>query len=154
MYKEFIENEKYPRKNAEIADTHNSFDSCGWVLEEHELVIDIDCLSKKKIEKLITLFNIQTQTVWTTRGAHFYFKKPQSFRGSRAVCPFGFEVEYKHSKNTNAVTIKQNGTFVLLKMKGFGKICPSSFIQGERLTSLLGMDEGRRSKSSYFLLTV
>ena len=68
------------------------------LLEENELIVDIDCLSKKKIEKLISLFNIQTQTVWTTRGAHFYFKKPQSFRGSKAVCPLGFEVEYKHTK--------------------------------------------------------
>ena len=50
---------------------------------------------------MISLFNIKTQIVWTTRGAHFYFKKPKGFKGSKKVCPLGFEVEYKHDKNTS-----------------------------------------------------
>ena len=150
MYKEFIENEKYPRKNAEIADTHDSFKSCGWIIEENELIVDIDNLSKKKIEKLISLFNIQTQTVWTTRGAHFYFKKPQSFRGSKAVCPLGFEVEYKHTKNTNAVTIKQNGELRIIENEGIREDLPEFFRTRRRLTSLLGMDEGEGRNQALF----
>ena len=148
MYKEFVNNEKYPRKDAEIADSHETFESCGWILKENEVVIDIDNIEKTKIEKIISLFNIKTQIVWTNRGAHFYFKKPEAFRGSRKVCPLGFEVEYKHIKNTQAITIKQNGELRLMENEGIREDLPDIFYTKKRLDSLLGMDEndGRNNK--------
>lgn len=148
MYKEFIDSEKYPRKDAEIADSHESFDSCGWILTENELVVDIDSIEKSKIEKIISLFNIKTQIVWTKRGAHFYFKKPESFRGSKKACPLGFEVEYKHIKNTQATTIKQNGELRLIENEGIREDLPDIFYSRKRLESLLGLDEndGRNNK--------
>ena len=148
MYKEFVNSEKYPRKAAEIADSHEAFESCGWVLKDNELVVDIDKLEKSKIEKIISLFNIRTQIVWTSRGAHFYFKKPESFRGSSKICPLGFEVEYKHTKNTQATTIKQNGELRLIENEGIREDLPEIFFTRRRLESLLGMDEndGRNNK--------
>lgn len=148
MYKEFVNNEKYPRKDAEIADSHESFESCGWILKENEVVVDIDNIEKSKIEKIISLFNIKTQIVWTKRGAHFYFKKPESFRGSRKICPLGFEVEYKHIKNTQATTIKQNGELRLIENEGIREDLPDIFYTKKRLDSLLGLDEhdGRNNK--------
>jgi putative DNA primase/helicase len=150
VYKEFIADEKYPRKNAEIADSHETFDSCGWIVEEHEVIVDVDTLPKKKIEKLINLFNIRTQIVWTTRGAHFYYKKPQGFRGSKQVCPLGFEVEYKHKKNTEAITIKQKGELRIIDNEGIREDLPEIFFTRRKLDSLLGMDEGEGRNQAMF----
>jgi putative DNA primase/helicase len=148
MYKEFEDDKKYAKKDADVADSHESFESCGWILTENEVVVDIDNIEKSKIEKIINLFNIKTQIVWTSRGAHFYFKKPESFRGSRKVCPLGFEVEYKHSKNTQATTVKQNGELRLIENEGIREDLPEIFYSRKRLDSLLGMDEteGRNNK--------
>ena len=112
------------------------------------MVVDLDSLEKAKIEKIISLFNIKTQIVWTTRGAHFYFKKPTGFKGSKKICPLGFEVEYKHTKNTQATTIKQNGELRLIENEGIREDLPEIFYTRKRLESLLGMDEndGRNNK--------
>jgi putative DNA primase/helicase len=150
VYKEFIDDEKFPRKNAEVADSHETFQSCGWIVEENEVIVDIDTLPKKKLEKLIQLFNIQTQTVWTSRGAHFYFKKPQGFRGSKQVCPLGFEVEFKHKKNTEAVTVKQNGELRIMDNEGIREDLPEIFFTRRKLNSLLGMDEGEGRNQAMF----
>jgi putative DNA primase/helicase len=150
VYKEFIDSEKYPRKKAEIADSHEIFKSCGWVLKEDELVVDIDNLEKPKIEKIISLFNIKTQIVWTTRGVHFYFKKPQAFKGSKKVCPLGFEIEYKHSKNTEATTVKQNGELRIIENDGVREDLPEIFFTKRRLNPLLGMDEGEGRNNALF----
>ena len=139
---EFIENEKFPRKDAEISDTHETFGTCGWILNDDEVVVDIDCLEKDKIEKIITMFNVKTQTVWTTRGAHFYFKKPQGFKGAKKICPLGFEVEYKHSKNTKATTIKQNGELRIIENEGIREDLPEIFYTRKILKPLDGLDEG------------
>ena len=143
-----MNDEKFPRRNAETADSHETFDSCGWILQEHEIVVDVDNLDKAKIEKIISLFNIKTQIVWTKRGAHFYFKKPESFKGSKKVCPLGFEVEYKHIKNTQATTIKQNGELRLIENEGIREDLPEIFFTRKRLEPLLGLDEndGRNNK--------
>lgn len=151
MYKEFIDAEKFPRKTAETADSHHTFESCGWVLQDNEIVIDIDCLEKSKIEKIISLFNIGTQIVWTKRGAHFYFKKPESFRHiSKKVCPLGFEIEYKHIKNTVATTIKQNGELRLIENEGIREELPEIFYSRKRLDSLLGLDESEGRNNRLF----
>jgi putative DNA primase/helicase len=142
VYKEFLNDEKYPRKDAEISDSHETFDSCGWILNDEEVVVDVDCLQKSVIERIISLFNIKTQTVWTNRGAHFYFKKPQGFKGAKKVCPLGFEVEYKHSKNTQATTIKQNGELRIIDNDGIREDLPEIFYSKKQLKSLLGLDAG------------
>jgi putative DNA primase/helicase len=150
VYKEFIDDEKFPRKSAEISDTHETFDSCGWVLKDNEVVVDIDCLQKDKIERIITLFNIKTQIVWTQRGAHFYFKKPQGFKGAKKVCPLGFEVEYKHNKNTDSTTIKQNGELRIIDNENIREDLPEIFYTKKVLKPLLGLDSGEGRNNMLF----
>jgi putative DNA primase/helicase len=150
VYKEFIDNEKFPRKGAEISDSHETFDSCGWILTDDEVAVDVDCLQKSVIEKIISLFNIKTQIVWTTRGAHFYFKKPQGFKGTKKVCPLGFEVEYKHSKNTQAITVKQNGELRIIENEGVREELPEIFYTKKILKPLLGMDKGEGRNNGLF----
>jgi putative DNA primase/helicase len=148
VYIEFVDNEKYPKKNADIADSHEAFMDAGYVLTENDLIIDVDNISKNVIEKLISLFNIKTQIVWTPRGAHFYFKKPQGFKGGRKVCPLGFEVEYKHISNTKYITIKQQGKLRVIENEGVREDLPDFFYSRKRLDTLLGLDEhdGRNNK--------
>lgn len=150
MYKEFIDNEKFPRKDAEISDTHKTFDSCGWVVKEDEVIVDVDVLPKKTIERIISLFNIKTQTVWTSRGAHFYFKKPKGFKGARKICPLGFEVEYKHSKNTDSITIKQNGELRIIENEDEREELPEIFYSRKVLKPLLGLDSGEGRNNMLF----
>lgn len=146
---EYEKGKKYAKRNADIADTHESFQDAGYILTENDLIVDIDNLEKEIIKKIISMFNIKTQIVWTDRGAHFYFKKPQGFKGSTKVCPLGFEVEYKHSKNTpNGVTIKRNGKMREMENAGIREDLPDIFYCNRRLEPLLGMDdnEGRNKK--------
>jgi putative DNA primase/helicase len=147
VYIELVENKKYPKKNADISDNPESFKDAGYIIQENDLIIDVDSLEKSVIRKIITYFNIKTQIVWTNRGAHFYYKKPQGFKGSRKVCPLGFEVEYKHSKNTQAVTVKQNGEMRIFENEGIREDLPDIFFSRKKLDSLLGLDasEGRNN---------
>lgn len=143
MYIEYVKGGKHAARNAEIADTPDVFDDAGYLLTENDLIIDVDNIEKSVIEKIISMFNIKTQIVWTNRGAHFYFKKPKGFKGSKKVCPLGFEVEYKHIKNTpNGVCIKQDGKKRNTQNEGFREDLPDIFFINRKLESLLGMDEG------------
>jgi putative DNA primase/helicase len=141
-YVEFLEGKKYPAKSADRSNSHESFKNAGYVITEDEVIVDIDCLDKDVIEKAITFFNIKTQIVWTTRGAHFYFSKPTGFRTSKKVCPLGFEVEYKTSKNSRFVTIKQNGELRKIENEGVREELPEIFFTQRRLESLLGLEDG------------
>lgn len=124
MYVEFEPGQKYAAKKADISDTCENFRDAGYLLEKSDLVVDIDELPKEKIEKLLATFHINTQTVWTERGAHLYFKKPQNFRGATKVCPLGFPIEFKHSANTQAVTIKRNGIMRKVENEGVREDLP------------------------------
>ena len=150
MYIEFNHNEKYPNKNADIADNHEAFNDAGYLLTENDLIVDVDVLEKSTIEKIIMMFNIKTQIVWTTRGAHFYFKKPIGFKGSKKVCPMGFEVEYKHDKNTKAITIKQGGKLRIIENEGVREDLPEIFFTRKKLESLLGLGEADGRNNALF----
>lgn len=147
MYIEFLNNEKYPKKGADISDTPEAFKDAGYILQENDLIIDVDNIEKPIIEKIISLFNIKTQIVWTTRGAHFYYKKPQGFKGNKRVCPLGFEVEYKHIKNTKWITVKQQGEMRIIDNENEREELPEIFFTRKKLESLLGLDanEGRNN---------
>lgn len=142
MYIEFKEGEKHAAQYADVSDDHTSFKDAGYVLTDNDLIVDIDNLPKETIEKMITLFNIKTQIVWTDRGAHLYFKKPSAFRGATRVCPLGFEVEYKHIKNTKDITIKRNGIMRTIENEGTREDLPGFLFSNKKLDSLLGLDDG------------
>lgn len=150
MYIEFNSNEKYPKRDADIADTPEHFIDAGYLLTENDLIVDIDNLDKKVIEKMISLFNIKTQLVWTTRGIHFYFKKPPGFKASKKVCPMGFEIEYKHIKNTKAITVKQAGKMRIIENEGIREDLPQIFFSRKKLESLLGLGEADGRNNALF----
>jgi len=149
-YVEFLEGKKFPAKNADRASSHEVFKDAGYVLGEKEVVVDIDCVDKSVIEKAISFFNIKTQIVWTTRGAHFYFLKPENFKGNKKVCPLGFEVEYKTSKNSHYVTIKQNGELRKIENEGVREELPEIFYTHRRLDPLLGLGDGEGRNGAMF----
>lgn len=147
-YIEFLEGKKFPKKNADRAPDPKAFKDAGYLLREADLVIDIDNIPKPIIEKMISFFNIHTQIVWTDRGAHLYFKKPEGFKGNKIICPLGFEIEYKHTKNTAHVTIKQDGKMRPIENEGKREDLPEIFKNKRNLKSLVGLDEhdGRNSE--------
>jgi len=149
-YIEFNENEKFAKKGADIADTPDSFKDAGYIIKEEEVIVDVDNIPKEVIKKAISLFNIKTQTVWTTRGAHFYFKKPRGFSVSKKVCPLGFEVEYKHIKNTKAITIKRNGELREVENEGIREELHPIFYTRKHLKSLFGLDEHEGRNNALF----
>lgn len=152
MYIEFIENEKFPKRNAAKADTPESFRDAGYIMTENDLVIDVDVLEKSIIKRIIEMFNIKTQIVWTPRGAHFYFKKPQGFneRSKQKICPLGFMVEYKHHKNSKYITVKQGGEMRIFENEGVREDLPDIFYCNKRLDTLLGIEDGEGRNNALF----
>ncbi|MBW8383102.1 MAG: hypothetical protein K0M69_11355, partial [Youngiibacter sp.] len=150
MYMEFIEGEKHGGYNPVLSNTHDNFKDAGYVLTDDDLVVDIDSLDKDTIRKMLDTFNIKTQTVWTERGVHLYFKKPSTFRGAKKICALGFEIEFKHSKNTKAVTIKRNGILRTIENEGIRESLPEVFALNKRFESLLGMNEGDGRNNALF----
>lgn len=147
---EFLPNKKFPKQGADIADTPDAFTDAGYCIEEKDLIIDVDNIEKPIIEKIITMFNIKTQIVWTNRGAHFYYRKPQGFKGNKKVCPLGFEVEYKHLGNSKYITVKQDGKLRIVENEGIREDLPSFFFTRKKLDSLLGIDEAEGRNSALF----
>lgn len=150
MYVEFIEGEKHAKQYADMADDHTAFKDAGYVLTDNDLIVDIDGFEKSKIEKMVSLFNIKTQIVWTDRGAHLYFKKPIGFKGATRVCPLGFEVEYKHMTNTKYITIKRNGVLRTIENNGTREDLPDFLFSRKKLESLLGLDAGEGRNKALF----
>lgn len=122
MFIEYKEDQKHGGKPeyGEKAESMDAFKDCGQLLSDDDVVIDIDHLPKDAIKAMIKDFNIKTETVWTTRGVHLYFKKPASFtRAQNGICKLAFEIE-QHTKTTNpgGMTVKRNG--VERKIENFG----------------------------------
>jgi putative DNA primase/helicase len=150
VYIEFKEGEKFAGQYADQSESHTSFKDAGYVLTENDLIVDIDTLEKDKIRKLVSLFNIKTQIVWTDRGAHLYFKKPTGFKGAKKVAPVGFEVEYKHLKNTKYITIKRNGTLREIENMGVREDLPDCLYARKKFDNLLGFDDGDGRNAALF----
>lgn len=111
MFIEFVKGTKHAGSNAEKSETMDSFEDCGMLLTDEDIVIDIDHLPKEAIRAMIDEFGLKTRTVWTDRGAHLWFRKPSWFtRRKDGICRLGFEIE-QHNKgsNPNGVTVKRNG---------------------------------------------
>lgn len=141
MYIEYNENQKHPPKNAEISEQLETFKDAGYILEDNDLVIDIDNIPKETIKALINTFNIKTHTVWTDRGVHFYFKKPEGFKGAKGLTPVGIDVEYKHEKNTKSVTVKRNGKSRKVEYENMRESLPDIFKKG-KYQQLQGLEDG------------
>lgn len=153
MFIEFKPGEKHTGKTkgkGEVSDRIDAFPDAGYILEENDLIVDIDNLDQSTIQAFLRTFNIATQTVYTTRGVHLYFRKPKGFRGAKRVTSLGVEVEFKHIKNTEAVTIKQNGVTRKIENNGIRQELPDFLQVNRKFVSLLGMDEGEgRNQALY-----
>lgn len=150
MYVEFLPNQKHAKKGADISETHEHFRDAGYILNDNEVVVDIDILDKEVIKKLVNTFNIKTQIVWTTRGAHLYFKRPDGFKRAKGVCALGFDVEFKTSSNTHAITIKQKGELRQIDNKGVREDLPLIFALNKKFLNLNGYGEGDGRNQSLF----
>lgn len=144
MYVEhFNDTAKHAKKGADISEFHDGFRNAGYILKENDLIVDIDNMPKKTITAMIERFNINTQIVWTDRGAHLYFKKPVGFRGAQGVAPIGFPVEWKHIKNTKDITIKRKGVLRDIDNKHTREELPFILSNDRRkLEDMTGLDEG------------
>lgn len=154
MFIEYKPGEKHAGSNAEISETMDSFVDCGLLLTNEDIVIDIDHLPKESIKALMKDFGIVTQTIWTDRGAHLWFKKPSWFtRRSDGVCRLGFEIEtHNHSTNPKGMTVKRNG--VARQIDNFGKqafLPPYFKIDTKtKYKDLTGMSEGEGRNKALF----
>lgn len=108
MYQEFVPNKKIPTSAERISPHHTDFMDCGYVIQEDEVIIDIDNLAKDKIKKMIHIFGLNTETVWTDKGAHLYFKLNGQLGKKNGICALGFPIESK-TVNNKYVTVKRNG---------------------------------------------
>lgn len=141
-YVEYKKGMKHGAADADESETHESFEDCGLKLTDTDLVVDIDDLPKETIHAIIQFFNIKTQTIWTDRGVHFYFKKPENFKGANGISALGFKVEYKHIKNTKSVTVKRDGVLRKIEYNGIREDLPDFFEINRKIKDeLLGLGE-------------
>lgn len=153
MYVEFEKGQKYSNAISDISDSHDCFEDAGRILTDSDYIVDIDNVAKDVIKKLLVTFDIKTQTVWTERGAHMYFKRPDNFRrGANRVSPLGFTYEIKHKGNTKAVTIKRNGKLRTIENEGIREDAPFIFTSNKKFDVLYGMDDGEGRNNALFKL--
>lgn len=150
-YIEYKKGEKHAAKNADESENHESFYDAGYKLTNDDLIIDIDDVSKDVIQNMLTWFDIKTETVWTDRGAHLYFIKPDGFKGANSITALGFPAEYKHSVNTKSVTVKRNGVLRDIENPGYRQELPDILKINRKIkTSLLNMDDGDGRNNALF----
>lgn len=158
MFIEYKEGQKHGGnvKDAEKSESMDAFKDCGQLLSDTDVVIDIDHLPKESIKAMIKHFNIKTETVWTDRGVHLYFKKPVSFtRAQDGNCRLAFEIE-QHTQKTNpgGMTVKRNGVARVIENMGIRQYMPDIFkIQkGSKngFDDLTGMTEGEGRNKALF----
>lgn len=147
IFYEYEPGEKYATKEGGhyiTSDTPDAFSDAGRKLDDTDLVIDIDHISKKTIQKVIDTFNLKTETVWTDRGAHLYFKRPPgNKRYINGVCKLGFEVEYKTSRNSpQGICIKRNGKLRIITNEGLRQDFPEFFLSNKKYVELNGLSDG------------
>lgn len=152
MYIKFEPGQKYAKKGAEISESHEVFTDCGYLLQENEIVIDIDTLSKEQIKRMIDYFEIKTKTVWTDRGAHLYFRKPVGFaRAKNGPCALGFPIESKHFKNCpKGITVKRNGVLRDVDNEDELMELPWYFSYNRKFQDLTGLSDGEGRNNALF----
>jgi len=142
MYIEYKPGSKHPLKDADISDSIDTFQDGGYILTETDIIVDLDNIPPEIIQAMIKTFDIQTQIVYTTRGVHLYFRKPKGFKGAKSVTALGFEVEFKHIKNTKSITLKRDGVLRRIENKGTIQELPEVLNWNRKYKSLLGLDDG------------
>lgn len=115
MYIQYVDGTKKPYKdelnNFVYSPDLETFNTCGIVITDDDIVLDFDEVDKEILKQIITLLNIKTEICYTDRGMHLFFKKPKGKRfPNKAVCKLGLPVEYKKKTGKNhSITRKMNG---------------------------------------------
>lgn len=153
MYVEFVEGDKYPSNDADISSRHTHYRDAGYILKNDDLVIDIDHLPKETIREMLRRFNIKTETVWTDRGAHLYFKRPKMRLNQHMITPLGFEAEFFTTDNKKAVTVKRNGVARERENPNVRQALPDCLRPQKKLQdNLLGLTENGGRNNALFKL--
>lgn len=154
MFIEYEPGTKHAGTKADKSESMDSFQDCGQLLTNEDVVIDIDHLPKEAIRAVISEFGIKTQVTWTDRGAHLWFKKPTWLtRRKDGVCRLGFEIEqHTLSSNPNGMTVKRNGKARDIDNFGERQYLPSIFKvdSKNRYQNLTGMSDGEGRNKSLF----
>lgn len=112
MYIEFKPGEKHAGLHADISESLDTFRDAGYLIKDNEVILDFDDIPRSLLENMITWFKLDTETVWTDRGCHLYFRKPDWFGRpkEKLISALGIPCEMKTSKNSpNGITRKRNG---------------------------------------------
>jgi len=144
-YKCFVSGGKHSFKGAPTSDNIETFDDCGYLIQDNELVIDIDNVKREMVDALIKVFDIKTQVVYTDKGCHLYYLAPNGFVGRSGICLLGIPIEYKTAKNTpNGITIRRNGKTREIVNQGQRESLSPLFQKHPQrgVESLLGLGEG------------
>lgn len=144
MYIEYQKGAKFASKDADVSDSPDAFEDCGRLIGSKEVVIDIDCLSRESIDKMLTILDIHTRTTYTDRGVHLYFSKPESLvRARNGVCALGIPIEMLTSKNRpKGITVKRNGVLRTTVNENTLEPLPWYFTDRKSYKNLVGMKEG------------
>ena len=143
----------------ELSDDLSMFNDAGYVLTDHDLVVDIDNISQEKVKVLIETFGIETETVWSNsgeqnghNGVHLYFRKPDGFKQKKAITPLGFEVEYKHKPSSKYITVKRHGVAREVEHRGVRQELPAIFEPRPKgsYKDMYSMDEGDGRNDAMF----
>lgn len=152
LYIKFEPGEKFARKGAEIAEKP-IWPDAGGILEPWMVVLDVDCLSQKQLDEFEKREGINTQTIFTDRGRHYYFRINPGFRARNGVCPWGFPIEIKTAKNTpGGICVKRNGILREIKNEGVFQDAPWWLSDRKQYPSLLGMGAGEGRNNGLFLM--
>lgn len=144
MFIEFEPGEKFIKRiDPQESDFVETFKDAGYLIKEDEVIVDIDTLPKESIKAMLKEFNINTQVVWTDRGAHLYFRKDGYVKSGTRVCALAFECEYKTSRSTKAITIRRNGITREIINKGVREpLSPIFKNSSKKYENLVGLAEG------------
>lgn len=162
-YLKYIDNQKFAsgldqlKSQATISDNLDDFEDAGYIIGDNEIIVDIDEIDREILEAMLRIFEINTETVWTDRGVHLYFKKPKSFRTDAVKnCALGFPIEMKKTFKTNnkwrSVTIKRAGKVREIENFGIREEIPQIFSLRKNFPNLMGLGENDGRNNALFKL--
>ena len=101
-------------KNAQLKDleTVKGFESYGGILKEDIILIDIDDLEQaQKLNMILFAQGIKCNRIYTTRGIHFYFKRPVNLDRNKIHCntAIGIIADIKAGCKLTCIPLKVDG---------------------------------------------
>lgn len=149
-YIELKQGTKYATPDGDTLINTKGTADVGYLLQDHEMVIDIDCLSKEAIQDMIERFEIGTEYRLTDRGIHLYYKKPKRLVKANSICALGIGVEYKMTPSSKSVVIKRNGVERPQFNKGIREEVPAFLMPNKVYNDLTGYGEAEGRNNALF----